>query len=114
MDSNTTVAIMFVSVSSAVAGVVIAILTYRLKVKIIKSGKIDENSIKLLSINSTDKQLFFLKWGLILLMCGIGLMILQYLPYPSNSPFPYGFEAAFLALGFLLYFIITKKIYINN
>ncbi len=107
MDSNTSVAIVFISVVTAVAGIVVAILNYSLKIKIIKSGRVDDNTIKLLTAQNSDSHLTILKWGLILLMGGIGLIVLEFLPYSANSPLPYGIEGVFLAIGLLLYYKIS-------
>lgn len=107
MDSNTSVTIMFISVATAVGGIVLAILNYSLKIKIIKSGKVDDNAIKLLTAQNSDSHLTILKWGLILLMGGLGLIVLEFLPYSANSPLPYGLEGIFLAIGLLLYYKIS-------
>lgn len=51
-----------------------------------------------------------LKWGLILFFGGLGLVVLEYVPYNAgHSSLPYGLEAMFLAAGFLVYFLIMRK-----
>lgn len=50
-----------------------------------------------------------LKWGLIVLFGGIGLMLIELLPYDQQSPMPYGVVATCISLGFLIYYFIVKK-----
>lgn len=52
-----------------------------------------------------------LKWGLILLFVGIGLIIAELLPFSFyTSSLPYGVIAVSTSVGFLLYYgIVTRK-----
>jgi len=99
----------------AVVIVIISILNHRIKMKMIKEGHVDENSIKILSQQSNGFKLDTLKWGIILLFGGIGLIILEYIPYGYDyhgghgSPLPFGIEIVCLALGFLVYYFIAKS-----
>lgn len=86
-----------------------AILNHRIKVKMINAGHVNESSVKLLNNSSASLKFDTLKWGLILLFGGIGLIILQYIPYTENSPLPFGVEAVCLALGFLAYYFVTRN-----
>jgi len=52
--------------------------------------------------------LYNLKWGLIILLAGVGLIIIHFLDLDSDSPLPYGIESVSIALGFILYFFIEK------
>jgi Na+/proline symporter len=52
--------------------------------------------------------LYNLKWGLIILLAGAGLIIIHFLDLDSDSPLPYGIETISIALGFILYFFIEK------
>ncbi|XOV93807.1 MAG: DUF6249 domain-containing protein [Bacteroidota bacterium] len=70
-------------------------------------------------LESTDVSAFFktedkakysaLKWGLIILFGGIGLMLIELMPYSDESPMPYGVIATSIAIGFLTYYFIVKK-----
>jgi uncharacterized protein YneF (UPF0154 family) len=92
-----------------VAVIIIAFYNYRIKKQIIESGPIDENALKFL-FSMSDLGSNVLKWGLILLFGGIGLVVIEFLPYTiDESTLPFGIEAIFIALGFLLYFFIIKK-----
>jgi hypothetical protein len=86
-----------------------AILNHRIKVKLINAGHVDDSSAKLLNNSITSLKFDTLKWGLILLFGGIGLILLQYIPYNENSPLPFGVEAVCLAIGFLAYYFVTRN-----
>ena len=100
---------------TAVVIVIISILNHRIKMKMIKEGHVDENSIKILSQENAGLKLDTLKWGIILLFGGIGLIILQYIPWGFDyhgghgSPLPFGIEIVCIALGFLTYYFIAKS-----
>ena len=104
----------------AVVVVIISILNHRIKMKMIKEGHVDENSIKILSQQSNGFKLDTLKWGIILLFGGIGLIILEYIPYrydfhgSNGSPLPFGIEIVCLAVGFLVYYFIARNMDKNS
>ncbi|MBK1440950.1 hypothetical protein JHJ32_13200 [Parapedobacter sp. ISTM3] len=91
-----------------VAYIIETILKYRLRSRIVASGLTDERFIKGLFSSRADNKASSLKWGLILLFAGIGLIVLEYVPYEYDSPLPYGIEGTFIALGFLIYFFIVN------
>jgi hypothetical protein len=102
----------------AIVVIIIAILNHRIKMRMIKDGHVDENSIKILSQENSGFKLDTLKWGIILLFGGIGLIILDYLPHNDvldsrynyrDSPLPFGIEIVCLALGFLVYYFIARN-----
>jgi len=89
---------------------VVAILNFILKNKLIQTGQTDPEVLKMLSISFDQKTATF-KWGIILLFGGMGLVTIHYLPEARDleSPLPYGIETIFLAAGFLLYYLMVKK-----
>ena len=92
-----------------IAVVITSWYNYRLKKRIIDSGPIDNDAINFLKklIDSGAEQL---KWGCVLFMSGLGLVVAHYLPYEEDSILPYGVEIMFIAAGFLIYyFFITLK-----
>jgi len=92
-----------------IAVIIIAFYNYKIKKQIIESGPIDENALKFL-FSLSDLGSNVLKWGLIMLFGGVGLVVIEFLPYSAKeSTLPFGIEAIFLALGFLVYFFIMKK-----
>jgi hypothetical protein len=92
-----------------IAIVIIASFNHRLKKQILESGRTDNDLLKVLSAssgNSTE----VLKWGLIFFFGGIGLIVIYYIPYNSDSPtLPFGIEAVFVSIGFLAYYFATRK-----
>ncbi len=86
-----------------------ALFTYLLKKRIIDSGRIDQAALDML-LKPIGPALEPLKWGVLLLFGGVGLIILEFVPYePYNSPLPFGIEAVCLAAGFLVYYALVRK-----
>jgi len=91
-----------------VAILISSLYNYRLKKQILENGGMNENVQRIMNKLSGGSDP--LKWGLILLSGGIGLIVLEYVPYHADeSPLPYGVEAVFLAAGFLAYYFLVKK-----
>lgn len=88
---------------------IIALLNHRIKLRMIRAGFVDEAAIKALNKLNYDLKIDTLKWGLILLAGGIGLIVLNYIHLQPDSTLPYGIEAIFIATGFLAYYLISKK-----
>ena len=89
----------------------IKILTdYWLRRKMVEKGLVDENAVNLLKQHRHEGGKYSaLKWGLIVLFAGIGLMVINFLPYDGETSMPYGVFAFFVALGFLIYYFYVKK-----
>jgi hypothetical protein len=88
---------------------IIAIFNYRLKKRILDAGPLDENSVKMLALLS-NLGAESLKWGIILLCAGAGLVVMQFIPYSAvDSSLPYGVEAIFIGAGFMTYYLIIKR-----
>src|ERR1700730_13422041 len=104
-----TVLIGLLGLALTIVIVIISILNHRIKMRMIKDGHVDDNSIKILSQQNNGFKLDTLKWGIILLFGGIGLIILEYVPYNYNSPLPFGIETVCLAVGFLVYYFIASR-----
>jgi hypothetical protein len=94
-------------ITSATCLVVIA--NFLLKKKIIDKGPLDQTSLQFMDrLSGTGAEV--LKWSLILLFGGIGLVVLEFLPFDADSsPLPYGVEAIFVSIGFLLYYLTQRK-----
>ena len=98
-----------VAIFIVIAVVIIAWYNYRLKRRIIDSGPIDHDAIDFLK-KLTDTGAEQLKWGCVLFMAGLGLVVDHYLSYEYDSVLPFGIELMFIAAGFLIYyFFITLK-----
>jgi hypothetical protein len=97
-------------VFAAFAIVIIAILNFILRMRILQLGYKDETYIKLLS-KSIEYKESALKWAILLFFGGLGLIVINYLSGPAGyeSPLPYGIEAVFLAAGFMVYYLVARK-----
>lgn len=82
---------------------------YYLRKKMVESGLVGQDAGELLRKQESSKNAA-LKWGLIILFGGIGLIILEMIPYSANSTLPFGVFACSLSLGFLTYFFLSKKL----
>lgn len=93
---------------------ILALYNYRLKKRIIDAGPLDDTGLKFLTqLSGSGTEA--MKWGLLLLSAGVGLVVMQFVPYSAeDSPVPYGVEMIFVALGFLLYYFFLKKQKHNN
>jgi hypothetical protein len=93
----------------ATAIVINNVLKYKIQRRIVEAGQIDESIIKAL-LKPAGLNHDALKWGLLALFGGLGLVVLEFLPYETNSsPLPFGIEAVFLSIGFLLYYGIVRR-----
>ena len=97
-------------VFAAFAIVIIAILNFILRMRILQLGYKDESYIKLLS-KSIEYKESALKWAILLFFGGLGLIVISYTSNPVSyeSPLPYGIEAVFLSAGFIVYYLIARK-----
>jgi purine-cytosine permease-like protein len=102
--------IMFISAFIVTAVIIVSVLNYKLKKRYIDNGYLNADSVDSLT-NSIGLKNDTLKWGIILIFGGVGLLIINFLPYDANrSSVPCGVEAIFIGLGFLLYYNLTKNI----
>ena len=90
---------------------------FLLKRKIIKAGHIEKAGI-LDPITQLQEENKYptLKWGLVALMAGIGLIVIELLSWGGkfswvmdyHSVMPLGIELVFISVGFLIYFFIVN------
>lgn len=93
-------------------GIIKSISEYRLLNKLIEKTN-SEVELDGISILDRLNKVSNLKWGLIILLGGLGLVLIHYLKLSSDSPLPYGIESISIALGFILYFFIEKNLKSN-
>jgi hypothetical protein len=88
------------------------IADFLLRRKIIKAGHIDKAGILDPSKVEGEEVNKYpsLKWGLVALMSGLGLIIIEMTCGTNefeNSVLPFGIELVFISSGFLIYFLIV-------
>lgn len=81
---------------------------YYLRKRLIDKGLVNEDASNLLKKNEGNSQ-GSLKWGLIILFGGIGLILISALDLNPESVLPFGVFAVSLSLGFLVYFFVSNK-----
>lgn len=100
---------MVTAVVAILGAVAMEFMTFLLKRRILKSGQLDEHHVRLFA-NRTNK-FSALKWGILLVFGGLGLLVLGFLPFKADaSPVPWGIEVIFVGLGFLLYYLVIRKV----
>jgi len=105
-------ALMITSIAllTAITIITTALFNYMLKKRAIRFGQIDIEYLKLLT-QTYDYKLNGLKWSILLLFGGVGLLVIDWIPgkFASDSPTPFGIEAIFLAIGFYVYYLVISK-----
>ena len=83
---------------------------YFLKRKMIDKG-LESNLVSELLKKQVEgvNQMSNLKWGLIILFGGIGLIAIDSIKVDLESPLPYGIFAASISFGFLIYYFIASR-----
>lgn len=81
---------------------------YFLKKRMVDKGIVGNDAVDLLKKQESSKY-SSLKWGLIILFGGLGLIILDAIPYGPHSVLPYGIFAVSVSLGFLIYYFMVKR-----
>ena len=100
--------IVMIAILIAVCVVIVVLTNYDLKKKILNKENIDDKMFIILN-NLTGLGSEMLKWGIILLFGGTGLIVLEFIPYNENSPLPYGVMTIFVSLGFLSYYFLIRN-----
>jgi len=108
MDQHVAFFVAVIGMFVVVAWVIISWYNYRLKKRIIDSGPINEDALSFVKkLTSSGNE--SLKWGCVIFSGGLGLVVCSIITYPYDSVLPYGLEAMFIATGFLVYYVITRK-----
>ncbi len=89
-----------------------------LKRKLINNGHVEQAGILVTPLQTAEESQRYpsLKWGLVALMAGLGLILIEIISIQNGSGFrfyqsslPYGIEMVFIALGFLIYFFLVNR-----
>ena len=89
---------------------------FLLKRKIVKAGHIDKAGILDPQKDKEENNYPTLKWGLVSLFAGLGLLVIALIDqgnnmdwvHGSHSYLPVGIELIAISLGFLVYFLISR------
>jgi hypothetical protein len=100
-------AIIIGTIFFGIVSIIKAISEHFLRRKMIDNNNLDEKTVHALKLESNPYA--SLKWGMVALFGGIGLILLEFIPYDYNSPLPFGLEAVMISLGFLLYYFFVQK-----
>ncbi len=92
-----------------IVSIIRVITDYQLRRKLVQLGHVDSQSTFILS-KQQNSHLESLKWGLIILFGGIGFIIISLPGINLDSPLPFGIMSVCIAIGFLLYYYITRRI----
>lgn len=95
-----------ISVFGSVILFVSTLTNYSLKKKLIEKNMVTKETTDLFKSVSSKQNA--LKWGLIILFGGIGLIIIDSLGLDGDDAMPYGIEAVCVSIGFLIYYFIVK------
>jgi hypothetical protein len=96
-----------ISVFGSVILFVNALTNYSLKKKLIDKDMVNEDTTNMFRSKSSKQNA--LKWGLIVLFGGIGLIIIDSMGLDGDEAMPYGIEAVCIAVGFLVYYFVVKN-----
>lgn len=109
MEQNLAVVLVFISSLIAATVLIIALLNFRIRKRLIRERLMDDQTVKALNRLQYHFRIDALKWGLLLFSGGIGLVALHFIPCKTDSPLPYGIELLFLSAGFLAYYRISRS-----
>ena len=99
--------IAIISVFGSVILFVTTLTNYSLKKKLIDKDMVNTETANLFS--KKDNKQSALKWGLIVLFGGLGLIVIDAMGLDSDDAMPYGIEAVSISIGFLIYHAMMKK-----
>lgn len=83
---------------------------YILKKKMIEKGYVNEENQSIFKQYARDENRnASLKWGLIILSAGIGLIVIDAVNVRPDTTLPYGIFAVAISLGYLTYYYMMKR-----
>jgi len=100
-------AIIIGSAFFGIVSIIKAFSSHFLRKKMLDRNNLDPSVVQAMRLGENRQAA--LKWGLVVLFGGLGLILLSVLPYQTNSPLPFGIEAVMISIGFLLYYFIERK-----
>ena len=116
MDNNLQEVLMAPAILGSLGGAVyffVKVMTdYILKKKMIDKGFVNDETQAIFKqhASAVSNKYSSLKWGLLTLFAGLSLILMEYIPFDSYSPLPYGLFAVSVSIGFLIYYFMVKQL----
>jgi hypothetical protein len=102
--------LVFVSFFVFVLGITKVLADNWTKRKLIEA-RVSDDVVRTLFRSGSDPELFAaLKWGIVLVSLGLGLMVSQYLPARFDQPLAWGVVLVFGGVGLLAYYAIARAL----
>lgn len=108
---------MILATTWIIAQIFIQLMKYRIRKRIIETNLDDENVVKAIleTTGSKERERNVLKWTLLGIFGGLGLIVQEFLPYSMDeSMLPYGVVIIFLSTGLLLYYLLINHFLKNR
>ena len=111
-DAGSVVPIAFLlSVAFTLVGLTKTISDGRTRRRLIDAGAAPELARVIAGAPKEDPGLFgTLKWGIVTGTVGVGLIVVQFLPYRPDEPIVLGLLLVFTALGLLAYYASARRL----
>ena len=111
-DTGSLVPIAFLlTVAFTLVGLAKAISDVRIRRRLIDAGAAPELARVIAGAPKEDPGLYStLKWGMVLGAVGLGLILIQFLPYRSGEPIVLGVILVFAAVGLLTYYASARRL----
>lgn len=95
-------------VFAAIVGIIKIVADWRLRVKLIDKGLVDEK-VKFLYADGLGNAMSNLKWGLVLIGIGLAALVGEMFQYYIEPETVIGLIFIFAGLGFLVYYLVASK-----
>src|SRR5256885_15987234 len=111
-DTGSLVPIVFLlTVAFTLVGLAKVISDVRIRRRLIDAGAAPELARVIAGAPKEDPGLYStLKWGMVLGAVGLGLILIQFLPYRSGEPIVLGVILVFAAVGLLTYYASARRL----
>jgi|SRR5437016_12627858 len=111
-DTGSLVPIVFLlTIAFTLVGLAKVIADARIRRRLIDAGVAPELARAIAGSRQEDPALYStLKWGIVLGAVGLGLILVQFLPYRSGEPIVLGVILVFAAAGLLVYYASVRRL----
>jgi len=109
MNEVLSMLVVFGSITTVILMLTKFITEYRLKKLLIEKGYVDKEAQFFFHRKGEEQNSYSsLKWGLVIFFGGLSLVVIEFIPVSHDSPLPYGLFALSVAVGFLIYYFLTR------